>query len=76
MKTLKEQIDLLGEIEVITVTELRSRPGECLTQVSLGKTFCITRNGKPVAFLAPSADIGHEILPDGSCVTLGLKARP
>ena len=77
MKTMDKYLRdaLKGEVEVISVTELRAQPGECLTQVSLGKTFCIKRRGKIVAFLvAPeNADIIHEVLPDGSVPTLGIE---
>ncbi len=63
---------LRGEVEVITATELRANPGECLTQASLGKSFCIKRNGKIVAFLVPpeNADVVHTIYSDGSAPTL------
>lgn len=75
MKTMKDYMRnmLRGEVDVITVTELRSHPGECLTQASLGKTFCIKRKGKIVAFLVPpeDADIVHEICPDGTSPTMG-----
>ncbi len=74
MRSLKDQIDLSGELEAISATELRARPGDCLTQVSLGKSFAITRNNTVIAFLVPLAncDVNHEILPDGSCKTLNL----
>lgn len=74
MKTTKDYMRnmLRGEVEVITVMELRKRPGECLTQASLGKTLCIKRKGKIVAFLVPpeDADISHEVHPDGTAPTL------
>ncbi len=77
MKMMKEYMKnmLKGELEVITVTELRARPGDCLTQASLGKSFCIMRKGKIVAFLVPpgEADVVHPILPDGTSPTLDLK---
>lgn len=79
MKTMADYMrDMLrGEVEVITVTELRAHPGECLTQASHGKSFCIKRKGKIVAFLVPpGADVVHEFLPDGSCPTLGIAAAP
>lgn len=76
MKMMKDYMSnmLRGEVEVITVTELRKQPGECLTQASLGKTFCIKRKGKIVAFLVPpgDADIVHEVCPDGTAPTLGI----
>lgn len=66
---------LKGEMETITVTEFRKHPGDCLTQVSLGKTFCLKRKGKIVAFLVSpeNADVAHQILPDGSSPTLDLQ---
>lgn len=43
---------LAGSSEEITISDFRSRPGDILTQVQLGRTFTITKNGKPVATLA------------------------
>lgn len=76
MKKLADHVSLDGEVEIITVTELRAGPGECLDQVALGKVLGITRKGKIVAFLVPpqSADITHVIQSDGSAPTLGLPA--
>jgi hypothetical protein len=51
-----------GQVEIITPMELRAHPGECLTQVSLGKTFCIKRKGKIVAFLVPPCDYLEAVL--------------
>lgn len=74
MKMMKDYMQrmLQGEVETISVTELRANPGECLTQASLGKSFCIKRKGKIVAFLVSpeTADVVHHILPDGSSPTL------
>jgi hypothetical protein len=42
---------LADEVETITATELRAHIGECLTQSSLGKSFCITRKGRVVGYL-------------------------
>ena len=75
MKGLKDQVDLRGPVEVITVSEFRRNPGECLAQVELGKTYCITRYGKPVAYLGPDTDAPHEVLPNGSCASLGIPAK-
>ena len=76
MKMLKEYMKdtLQGELEVIDATALKKHMGECLTQVSLGKSFCIKRKGKIVAFLvAPgTADVVCPVLPDGTSPTLGL----
>jgi hypothetical protein len=79
MKMMTEYMQnmLQGELEVITATELRARPGECFTQASLGKSFCIIRKGKIVAFLVPpgEADVVHPILPDGTSPTLGIASE-
>lgn len=75
MKTLADYMDhmLDGEIEAITVSELRSSIGDILTQASLGKSFCVKRKGTIVAFLVHpnNADVTHRIEPDGSCETTG-----
>ena len=77
MKFMKEYMDsmLKGEVEVITATDIRKNLGECLVQASFGKTFCIYRKGKLVAFLISpdESNIVHEIHPDGSAPTLGIK---
>jgi hypothetical protein len=64
-----------GQVETITATQLRAHPGECMTQASLGKTFCIKRKGKIVAFLVPpgEANVVHQVLSDGSCPTIDPK---
>lgn len=76
MKLMKDYMRnmLKGEVETITVTELRKHPGDCLTQASLGKSFCIKRKGKIVAFLVSpeNADVTHQILPNGTSPTLDL----
>jgi antitoxin (DNA-binding transcriptional repressor) of toxin-antitoxin stability system len=38
--------------EEITATAFRAHPGDVLLQVQLGKTFTITKNGKPIAVLS------------------------
>lgn len=72
MKALKDLSLLNGEIEVISATEFQRHVGECLSQVTLGKVYCIKRRGEVVAFLGPSADIVHEIKANGVCETGGL----
>ena len=52
MKPLSKVINLTGQFEEITMMDLRMHAGEIMTQVSLGKTFLIKRNEKPVAFLS------------------------
>lgn len=49
MKTLAEMQLLKGQSETITMTEFRSRPGEVIDQVQMGKSFLITKEGKVVA---------------------------
>lgn len=51
MKNLAQEVSLANRIENISMMDLRSHPGEILTAVSLGKTFIIERNHKPVAVL-------------------------
>lgn len=75
-KMLKDHLDLSGEVETITVMDLRARPGDILTQTSLGKSYVVTRRGEAVAAVVPlDGDITHTVAPDGSCVSLGLSAR-
>ncbi len=52
MKRITEEKALKGQQENITMMELRARPGEILTQVSMGKVFIITSHGKAVAVLS------------------------
>jgi hypothetical protein len=41
-----------GQTEKITMTNLRSAPGDIITQVQMGKTFEIYKQGKIVAVLS------------------------
>ena len=60
-------MDLLkGESEKITVMELRQGAGDILDQVELGKTYTITRRGKPVGILSK---------PELSAIELGTEVR-
>ena len=52
MKRLTDEISLQDKLETISMMDLRSRPGEVLDAVILGKTFVIMRNGKPMAVLS------------------------
>lgn len=52
MKRLGEEKVLKGHKETISMMELRCRPGEVLTQASMGKVFIITSHGKAVAVLS------------------------
>lgn len=52
MKTLAEQVKLKRELITISITDLRKRPGDVMSQVRFGKTFLLTHCGKPVAVLS------------------------
>lgn len=52
MKRITEEKALKGQQENITMMELRCRPGEVLTQASMGKVFIITSHSKAVAVLS------------------------
>ncbi len=52
MTRLTDMNLLAGQTEAITMTDLRSRPGDVVDQVQLGKTFTITKAGRVVAVLA------------------------
>ena len=52
MQRLNQQINFEGQIEKITMMDLRSRPGEVMTAVSYGKTYLIQRNGQTLAVLS------------------------
>jgi prevent-host-death family protein len=43
---------LAGQSDEITLSDLRSRPGDVFSQVQMGKTFTITKNGKAIAILS------------------------
>jgi antitoxin (DNA-binding transcriptional repressor) of toxin-antitoxin stability system len=49
MKLLCDHLSLKGKKETISVSEFRTRPGEVLAQVILGKEYALTKNGKVVA---------------------------
>ena len=68
MKTLADQISLKRKLEEITLSEFRRQPGEVIAQVVLGKTFVITKTGKPVSVLSPlpGEQLSQTILGDGS----------
>lgn len=67
MKRLNEQVTLLGKFESISVSDLRQMPGEVLACVTLGKTFLITKSGKPIAVLSkpPGTTLTLEVEPNG-----------
>jgi prevent-host-death family protein len=56
---------LKGKSEGISMTDLRSRPGDVIDQVQSGKTFTVTKVGKIVAVISqpePTAlELGAEV---------------
>lgn len=50
-KKLRELTPLRGKLETITAMDFRRQPGEILDSVALGKTFVVTKQGKPCALL-------------------------
>ena len=57
-----------GTFEVITLSDLRTRPGEVLQSVELGKTYLIQKYGKEIAVLSkpPGAQLTINVAPDGA----------
>ena len=62
---LKDMNLLSGQVEKITMSDLRSRPGDVIAQVEMGKTFTIMKRGVAVAMLSqvePNAlQLGSEL---------------
>lgn len=52
LKRLKDEVSLIGKVEKITMMELRQQPGEVFASVALGKTFVVTKKGKPVGIIS------------------------
>lgn len=53
MTALRDNITFTGNrFEIITVGQLRAAPGDIIAQVGFGKTFLITKGGKPAAVLS------------------------
>jgi antitoxin (DNA-binding transcriptional repressor) of toxin-antitoxin stability system len=52
MKKLNQFQSLEGQSETISIMEFRQLPGEVFTQVSMGKTFTITKKGIPIAVIS------------------------
>lgn len=52
IRKISDEVSLTKKIETITAMDFRKSPGEVLTQVGLGKTFIITKNGKPSAVIS------------------------
>lgn len=53
MKTIAQIVSLEGQTEEITISELRSKPGEIFAQVALGKCFSISKSGVIIARITP-----------------------
>lgn len=68
MKTLEQEVSLFGKCESISLSEFRSRPGETITSVQLGKVYILTKNGKPIAVLSkvPGESLTEVVAPDGT----------
>lgn len=67
MKTIKESVSLKGQLEEITMTELRARPGQVIDSVELGKTFTISKAGRVIAVIAPvPAGLSIVVQPNGT----------
>lgn len=49
MERLADSKPLVGTSETITISELRKQPGEVFSQVEMGRSFTVTKNGKTIA---------------------------
>jgi len=45
-------IDLNSKLDTISMTDFRDQPGELISNVKLGMTYVIEKNGKPIAVLS------------------------
>lgn len=68
MKSIAQEVSLNGRFEMITIGDLRKNPGEVLASVDLGKTFLVTKSGRPIAVLSkpPGETLSMEVRGDGS----------
>ena len=68
MKRLHKEVTMEGTFEVISLTDFRTRPGEVLQSVELGKTYVIQKYGKEVAVLSrpPGVQLTINVASDGS----------
>lgn len=69
MKTISERIHLKGsKLEQISMTELRSKPGEVIDLVNLGATYLVTKQGKPIAVISkvPGEQLSIEVSSNGT----------
>ena len=78
MKKLNEEVSLKGKIDLISMMDLRSSPGEVLNQVELGKTFIVTRRMKQVAIISKLVNEKKSIpkMPITICITNDFKQSP
>lgn len=53
MRKMRDEMDLNDRFEEITAMDFRKSPGEVLDSVRLGKTFLITKQGKPMGVISP-----------------------
>lgn len=76
MKKIADVRILTGQHEIITAMDFRKSPGEVLLQVTLGKKFTITRNGKAVAVIKAAVEPELAALELGAAVRkLGLAGK-
>ncbi len=68
MKSIKDQVNLNKDIELISMMDIRKHVGEIVDMVNFGKIFILTKAGKPIAALSPisEVDLIKNINPDGS----------
>lgn len=53
MKTIRQKVSLAGQHETISLSDLRSRPGDVFQAVELGQTFDVTKNNRVIATISP-----------------------
>jgi hypothetical protein len=68
VKRLHNEVTMEGTFEVISLTDFRTRPGEVLQSVELGKTYVIQKYGREIAVLSkpPGTQLIINIASDGS----------
>lgn len=66
MRTLQQEVNLVGKIEHITMTDLRKTPGEIFACVQLGKVFIVTHKRKEIAVISK---------PPGETLTLQVQSN-
>ena len=52
---------LAGQLEEISLTDLRKNPGDVFYQVQMGKRFTVTKSGKVIAQIVPAKPIAFEV---------------